>query len=167
MRLIWTAAIALLWLPTAANAKDAETCKPDLICASNPQTIVAALQAEGFKAKLDVDSLGDPDIVSATSGYNYDVYFYGCVDHKQCDALQFQVLFAKDAGNTLALVNKWNVSHRFAQMGLKDDGRITLNYDLSTVGGVNRTNFTDVLDWWTSVLGDASQFFAKELQPAK
>lgn len=170
MRSIWGMAffgMATLALPSVASAKDADPCKPDLICASNPQTIVAALQAEGYKAKLDVDSGGDPDIVSAASGYNFDIFFYGCVEHKQCDSLQFQIVFAKDPGNTLALVNKWNLGHRFGQMALKDSGQIVMNYDLSTIGGLNKTNFADALDWWTTILGDANQFFAKELPPAK
>ncbi len=61
-----------------AHAKDTDACGTNMICASDPQTVVDALQREGYRAKLNTDSIGDPMISSAATGYNFDIFFYGC-----------------------------------------------------------------------------------------
>jgi hypothetical protein len=41
-----------------------------------------------------------------------------------------------------------------------DDSRIlSVNYDLSTIGGLNQKNFADVVEWWASMLGQLHKFF--------
>lgn len=159
--------LATMAVPISAEAKDPAVCKAGLVCASDPQTVINALQAQGYKAKLDVDDQGDPDVVSAASGYNFDVLFYGCVEHKQCDSLQFRVTFTKDPSNTLKLVNTWNLDKRFGQMSLRNDGSIALNQDITTVGGLTKENFDDAIDWWNSVLGALPKFFDENLPPVK
>ncbi|MFM9978960.1 MAG: YbjN domain-containing protein [Sphingomonadaceae bacterium] len=148
-----------------AMAADTDPCGKDLVCASDPQTVLKALQTAGYRAKLDKDGSGDPMISSSASGYNFDIYFYGCKANTSCDSMQFQISFEKDAANTLALANKWNASKRFSQAYISDKGSFVMNYDVTTVGGINAANFADVIDWWQVMLGNLRTFFADNPPP--
>lgn len=167
MRLIrWAAVAAAVFLGAgAASAQDRDPCGANMVCASDPQTVVAALHKAGYQAKLSADNVGDP-MIESKANYRFDVYFYGCEQKKNCDSLRFEVIFMKEPENTAALANKWNAGKRFLYMAVKDDGRLTVAYDLATIGGVNQRNFADVLDWWGAMLEDLNEFFEKELPPA-
>ncbi|RYY26460.1 MAG: YbjN domain-containing protein [Sphingomonadales bacterium] len=167
MRLICLATAALC-SAAPAFAQDRTACAAGQVCASNPASVVAAMEKASLKPALGKDANGDPLIKSeGASAYHFDVYFYGCEKTKNCDSLRFEVIFEKEAAATPALANKWNVTHRFIQAAVKDDGRFVMAYDVPTIGGVNPRNFADMLDWWTSMLGEAGDFFTKELEPKK
>lgn len=153
--------IGLLLAPGSADAEDKGSCPAGLICATNPKSVADAIAAEGYRAKIDADNQGDPAISSAASGYNFDVLFYGCVEHKRCDSLQFRATFEKNSASDVVRMNDWNRERRFSQMAVRDDGTIILTYDVSTIGGLTKANFSDVLNWWASILGEASNFFNK------
>ena len=146
-----------------AQAKDTDACGTDMVCASDPQTVVDALQREGYRAKLDKDNSGDPMISSAATGYNFDIFFYGCEEKKQCDSLQFSVTFDSDKTDTPKLANEWNVGNRFGKAAINDKNQFQLRYDVATIGGLNKTNFKDSLDWWSAVLGDLKVFFQNKI----
>lgn len=168
-------AACLAWAPAqaegVAKAPAAEpaglVCPADHICASAPDTVVKALQDAGYKAELGKSKgTGNPKISSAASGYSYDLFFYGCSDGRNCDSLEFMVSFEKDSVNSAELANLWNKDERFATMSFDpEDGSLTIAYDVSTVGGLNRANFADVIDWWAGRLGRAKTFF--DAHPAK
>ncbi len=157
--------ILSLLAATPALAADTEPCGKGLICASNPATVVAALQETGYKAKLDKDNEGDPKISSSASGYDFDILFYGCKANKQCDSLQFRISFEKDGANTFELANKWNSTKRFSQASISDKGSFLADYDVTTVGGLTKTNFADVVDWWSVTLGNLKTFFTENPPP--
>lgn len=108
-------AMVAAFIAVPALAVDKEPCGAGLICASKPDTVVSALQDAGYKGKMTKDDSGDPMVSSSASGYDFDVYFYGCKENKQCDSLQMRVSFAKDRANTTELANKWNKGKRFSQ----------------------------------------------------
>lgn len=154
-------------LPAAAQEQEAAMqppCGKDQICANAPQSVFAAMEKAGYKPKLTTDREGDPMIESDESVYHFDVYFYGCnKQHANCDSLRFEVLFEKAPENTPAFANKWNSGKRFLQAFIRDDGQMGLAYDVAMIGGLNQRNFSDVLDWWDSQLGELGKFFKKEL----
>lgn len=156
---------AALLATAPALASDTAPCEKGLICASDPATVVLALQETGYKAKLDKDSGGDPMVSSSASGYDFDIMFYGCKDHKQCDSLQMRVSFAKDGANTFELANKWNSDKRFSQAYVNDKGSFVVDYDVTTAGGLTKANFADVVDWWSVTLGNLKTFFAENPPP--
>ena len=45
------------------------------------------------------------------------------------------------------------------------DGTLSITYDVTTVGGLNRENFADVVDWWNTMLGLAGKFFKAHPAP--
>ncbi|NIJ18585.1 hypothetical protein FHS95_000254 [Sphingomonas naasensis] len=158
------AALSALCLAVPASAEDTAPCGGGLVCANNPATVTAALEKAKFKPTLTKDAEGDPMIESEESFYKFQVYFYGCKDHKNCDSLRFESSFEKAPENTPDFANKWNAKKRFLQAYVRNDGEFVVAYDVATIGGLNQTNFGDVLDWWHSQLGELATFFKEELK---
>jgi hypothetical protein len=157
------AAAAALLAPGIAQAQDRAPCGAGMVCASDPATVLHALEKAGLKPVQATDNQGDPVIFSDAAAYPFDVYFYGCEQHRHCDSLRFQVTFRKGAENTAALANTWNVANRFLQAAATPDGRLVVAYDLGTIGGINQRNFADAIDWWQSMLEELGDFFQKQL----
>jgi len=59
----------------------------------------------------------------------------------------------------MELANKWNNGHRFGVMGFDDRQWLNVSYDVTTVGGLSKSNMASVLNWWSLVLGDIRTFF--------
>ena len=152
-----------------ASALAAEDCPSSYICASRPEGIVATLQALGYKAMLGKsETTGNPRIESSSSGYDYEIFFYGCENGANCNSLGFMSTFEKDAGNSASLANDWNREKRFSVMSYDPrDGTISISYDLTTVGGLNQVNFSDAVAWWDAMLGQARIFFKERQASAK
>jgi len=155
-------AALLLFAAAPSYAADNAPCGANMVCASDPQSVVRALQKAGYKAELSKDARGDPKINSAANGYDFVVYFYDCKDNVHCAALQFSVQFVDDGKNTPELANKWNKNKRFVQMAVTDDDDLTISYDVTTLGGLNQANFADVVDWWQTMLGELRRFFQEQ-----
>ncbi|HEX7853572.1 MAG TPA: YbjN domain-containing protein [Sphingobium sp.] len=157
------AAFGLTLWAGPALASDPDSCGANLVCASDPQSVVKGLQAAGYQAKLGKsEATGNPKIESAASGYKFSVFFYECEKAIKCGSLQFQVSFVDDGKNTLELANKWNNAKRFLQMSVDDDKSLDASMDVATIGGLNQKNFADVLDWWATMLGELNTFFKEE-----
>ncbi|MBO9575478.1 MAG: YbjN domain-containing protein [Sphingobium sp.] len=156
-------------LAGAAQASDKEPCGKGMVCASAPQTVIDALQAAGYKAVLTKsENSGNPMIESAASGYKFNIFFYECEEKKSCGSLQFNIGFTKEDDNTPELANLWNRKMRFIQMSAEEDKTLNVNYDVTTVGGLNQKNFADVIDWWAFMLGEMNKFFKENpAKPAK
>jgi hypothetical protein len=146
----------------AAFAADPAPCGSGLVCASNPRSVADAVIAAGYKAQLTKDDIGDPRIESAASGYKFNIFFYDCEENKACAALQFNISFADDGKNTLAMVNDWNRKKRFMQMSVLPDKSLRVSYDVTTKGGMTAANFADVVDWWSVMLGELGVYFKEQ-----
>jgi hypothetical protein len=161
------AALSALCLAAPASAEDTAPCGAGMVCASNPQTVMAAMAKAKFEPKLDKDDDGDPLISSKEGVYSFDVYFYGCKANKNCDSLRFESTFEKAPENTAEFANKWNSKKRFLQAYVRANGEFTVAYDVATIGGLTSANFADVLAWWNSQLDELSDFFEAEIPSMK
>jgi len=151
---------------SGAVAADTKPCPAGMICATKPETIADALRAAGFSADVGKTEKGFTRIKSSASGFKYSIYFEDCDDAKaNCASIRFYTDFDKDGSETLDLANRWNRDKRLGKAYLLDDGSFAIEYDLSTVGGVNAANFKDVITWWESTLGALSQFFRDNPAP--
>jgi Putative bacterial sensory transduction regulator len=150
--------LAALGTANSVLASDAEPCDTNMICASSPKTLVKALQNEGYKAKLEKDTDGDPKITSSANGYSFSIYFYGCEKSTKCDSVQFNAGFKPEDDNTASYANAWNTKKRFMQASVNDQKELELRYDVTTAGGLNKRNFADVVDWWATMLSEFSTF---------
>jgi hypothetical protein len=164
MRIRAMAMAVLAWMmagPAMAASPVAPACAAGMVCANNPDTVVNALLAHGFRAQLTRQPGKPPQITSAANGYNFDIFFEGCKEGQGCSSLNFWVSFSKDPTNSVDLANEWNSKKRFSTMSFdKSDGSLAISYDVTTVGGLNAENFDDVIDWWASLMGAARKFFA-------
>ncbi len=151
---------ALCAFSTSASAAS-DPCPADHICASEPQAVADELRKLGYRAELTKHESGDPQIVSAAAGYDFRVNFNDCTANKQCRSLGFVVVFTDDGKNTLELANNWNRQKRFSQMAVNENGSLAFSYDVTTVGGLNKANFADVVDWWQVMLGQVRVYFSE------
>ncbi|AKH41918.1 hypothetical protein WYH_00867 [Croceibacterium atlanticum] len=159
-RLPIAAAMALAFAATPAMAQDGAECPAGLVCASEPQTVVDALERAGLEPELGTDDQGDPKIVGQHGNWTFNLFFYDCVDNADCKALQFEIAFNNDDGlNTLELANEWNRTKRFGQLSLGENDLLNFSYDVTAVGGLTQDNFADVADWWIVLLDGLSDFF--------
>ena len=101
-------------------------------------------------------------IESAAAGYDFRINFNDCKSGKECRSLGFVVVFEDDGKNTPALANAWNRAKRFSQMAANENGTLAFSYDVTTVGGLTKANFADVVDWWQVMLGQMRTFFAEQ-----
>ncbi len=164
MKQVIVAALAagLAAVPAVASAEtEPPPCPADHICASDPQSVTDELRKLGYRAELTKHESGDPQIISAAAGYEYRLNFNGCTNNKQCRSLGFVISFADDGKNTLELANNWNRKKRFSQMALNENGSLAFSYDVTTVGGLTKANFADVVDWWQVMLGQVRGYFTE------
>lgn len=147
MRLIgWTIAIAVAGTAIPAQAQ--------MVSARKPETLVGALQAAGYSAKLEKDSTGDPMIRSAVNGHPFRIVFYGCKSNKDCATITFAAGFDKKSATGLESINEWNRKNRFGRAYLDAEGDPILGMDVDLDdGGMSTALFTDNLEFWTAVTG--------------
>jgi hypothetical protein len=146
LHLILLATATCLTLPSASAAQD-------LVVASKPEAIVALLQKAGMQATLDKDDEGNPLILSAASGANYDLYFYECKDGKDCGSVEFSACFDMPDGVKMDVINTWNYEWRFGKASLDENNDPCLHMDVELLGGVSELAFNTSIDTWTGTLG--------------
>jgi Putative bacterial sensory transduction regulator len=140
MKFRYLMAMAALALGGAAQAQ--------MVRASDPQSVVAALQSGGYKAELGKDSTGDPRIRSAASGSNFVVTFYGCKDNRDCKTVTF---YAGWTGTNTSLnqINEWNKVKRFSRAYIDKDGDPVMEFDIDLDdGGMSQPLFIDNVQFW-------------------
>ncbi|NBC36355.1 hypothetical protein GTZ99_07260 [Novosphingobium sp. FSY-8] len=123
------------------------------IRASNPDSVVAALQRAGYRADFSRDSGGDPMITSASSGKTFIIFFYGCDSGNACKSIQFYAGFPGARNASFEALNTWNAKRRFGRAYRADNGAARVEMDIQlTNGGISDALFTDNLDLWTSLM---------------
>ncbi len=135
---------AIILLPGTAAAQ--------LVDASDPLRLVRILQSAGYKATLDVDRVGDPLIKGALSNSNYNIFFYGCTDNKNCRDVIFTAGYRVSV--SLSKMNEWNKEKRYTRAYQDDDGEAILEMTVNLYEGVSQANFLDTVDWWRRYLED-------------
>jgi Putative bacterial sensory transduction regulator len=160
-RVVAGLAAGLALAVSSTAAAQGAVCPAGMICASNPQAVTDELRKLGYRAELKKHESGDPMIESAAAGFDFRVNFNDCKAGKECRSLGFVVTFADDGKNTPELANTWNRAKRFSQMAANDNGTLAFSYDVTTVGGLTKANFADVVDWWQVMLGQLRGFFAE------
>lgn len=156
------AAWAMFVPVTAFAATEPAPCPGGMICASDPEAVAEELRKLGYRAELTRHESGDPQIKSAAAGYDYRLNFNDCTENKRCRSLGFVIVFADDGKNTLELANTWNRQKRFSQMAVNENGSLAFSYDVTTVGGLTKANFADVVDWWQVMLGQLRVYFSEQ-----
>ena len=140
----------------AAVAAFAAPAAAQTVAAKDPDTLVRFLQAEGYKAKLDKDTEGDPKIMSNASGSPFQILFYGCEQHRDCTSVQFSSGYDTDDGEgpDLTAINAWNRDKRWVQAYVDKDGDPWLNMDVFTgATGLPQDTFKGAFEVWIEQMG--------------
>ncbi len=122
-----------------------------LIEASDVDAIANIARGYG-SATVQVDSIGDPQIVGRIDGVQYTVNFYGCTNGQNCTTLQFRAAWTNPGGVTFDDMNRWNQDKRFGKAYLDQDNDPIIEWDVNLFGGVSTRNLDDTFDWWKLVL---------------
>lgn len=148
-----TCAIACLALLTApVQAAD------DLLYASDPAAVAAAVQEAGYAAKLTSDGVGDPKIETKMSGWTVGIFFYGCKESSDCSEIQFSAGFDTPSGIDERLVLNWAQKNRYGSVYLDDENDPIIQWDVSMVGGLTKANFADVLASFDAAVGNFGNY---------
>ena len=142
------------YLSTLLLAASSLAVQAQSVTASNPRSLVDALQSAGYRGELDADSSGDPLVRSASEGTNWAIYFYGCENNRNCSSVQFHAGFEVSDKLPLATANEWNRSWRFGSAYSDVNGNAHLQWDLNLdEGGISRALFLDTLELWNLAVG--------------
>ena len=150
MNRLLLAAAALAALPVSAQAQT--------VTAANPAGMASAMRANGYKAEIDTDSVGDPRIKTDLNGWEVFILFYGCDadTHDACDSVQFSTGFDRATpmapDRALAIAYKY----RFLAVSLDDEGDPYLKWDIITDKGLPQSVFLHSLKRYSEVLDSAS-----------
>jgi hypothetical protein len=146
---------ALAAASMAAQAPAATTpAAPGKVSIADPNSLVAALQKAGYKAKLTYEE-GKPEIESSAAGATFYLYFQNCEAKEGCEDIMVQSAYdvAKDAVS-LETINKFNRDNRWARVYLDDEADPVIEFDLVFAGKqLDEDTFIESIKAWDDVLG--------------
>jgi hypothetical protein len=128
--------------------------------------MVNILQDKGYRAKLSKDEEGDPKIESATQGYNFSVYFYGCQKAPRCSSIQFYAGWHIAAGFKIEDANTWNRSKRFGRAYVDKEHDPNVEMDVDVEHGATSEAIANDLDTWDLVVANFSSWIDCVDKPA-
>lgn len=124
----------------------------ETVDATDPAKLVSIIQALGYRATLESDGAGDPLIRSSVGGTEFFIYFYRCIDNKDCKVLLFRAGYDLHEGTTTEVVENWNETQLFGTAYLDEESDPWLEMSVNMDGGVTRRNFEDTYDWWEVIV---------------
>lgn len=152
MRFLSTLAVAAFaTLPFAAQAQN--------IVAGDAASVKAFFLDEGATVSEDTDSVGDPRLEVEYYGNEFWVYYYGCEDNKNCNAVQFFSGYQTDGAVRLAKVNEWNTDNRYARAYISEAGAARIEMDVFLGRkGVSPDDFAQMVGLWNSSMNEFETF---------
>ncbi len=130
--------------------------------ASDPAQIASVLQELGFRAKLETTSSNTPRIESSSGGKFFYIYFVGCKDGANCKAINFSTYWIFEKKIPIETVNAWNLEKFVGKAFLDKDGDVFLQFFVNlNMGGVDRKNFADTIEWWQLALGQFGKYITR------
>lgn len=155
-KIVYVAALAGL---LATGSPAAAQLVEGNVTPTRPTSLQTLLLAEGYRAKLATDTVGDPMITSATAGYDFDIMFYDCTENTDCRSIQFYGGFSKPDHGTAEDMNKWNAANRYARAYIDEEGDAILRMDVTMNGeGIGPQVFMENLALWNSLMSDFVDF---------
>lgn len=133
-------AAVLLALPAPAQAQ--------MVAATDPASVVQALQDLGYRAVLGADGRGDPKIDTAIEGVDYAVSFYGCRENAACTVINLSAGFDLPDGIDLAALNEWNRTKIIGRAYIDAERDPYLDHPVVLGDGVPREAFAETMRRW-------------------
>lgn len=155
-----------LALAAFATLVFAAPARAQSVIATNPISVVQALQSAGYPAVLGRDEQGAPKIDTSVGGTSFIVYFFDCTNGSDCRAVQFHSSYEGEAP-ALETMNRWNRDYRYTRAFVTAEGNPALELDinLDSPGGMSRRLFLDSLDLYVSLLPQFERLIGWQRQP--
>lgn len=148
-----------LGLALASTLAIATTGAAQNVDASDPERIASILQQMGYRAALLSDVYGDPMIATSAAGGDIQIYFYECMENRDCKAIQFSAGFDLEAPIPASKINEWNREYRYGQAFVDEEGDPFVHYTLNLRGGgVSVGNLENSVKIYETVLNDFKAF---------
>ncbi|KIC35038.1 YbjN domain-containing protein [Leisingera sp. ANG-M7] len=145
------AAAAVLMTPAAAMASN--------VVAKTGESVANFFKDEGAKVEVTTDSVGDPNLKVEYYGNDFSVYYYGCSDNTNCEAIQFFSGYQTDGSVRLSKINEWNTNNRFARAYVSEEGSARIEMDvLLGDDGMTPDDFADAVGLWNRAMQDFEEF---------
>lgn len=123
------------------------------VSAANPESVVAAIQAAGYRAQLSATQSGTPVINTGMAGRNVVVLFRACKDNVDCLSLMFMARFDQITGVTLEEMNAINYDSGLLIGSLTDKQQPLVKAVMITGReGVPARTFANFLTAWEGAL---------------
>lgn len=120
---------------------------------ADPNRIAEHLRAQGLAVQVAKDNDGDPLLRTRSQGVTWNVYFYGCSNGQNCNAVTFESTYQPSDRITLETLNSWSLNKRYAYAVRRADGINALRMDVSMIGGLNGEHWQETYALWERQLG--------------
>ncbi|NKB26224.1 MAG: YbjN domain-containing protein [Rhodobacteraceae bacterium] len=148
--LLCSAAGAFLAYPAMAQSN---------VVASDPGSVIAFFESEGFPVTLDSDGQGDPLIEVKYFGNSFSIYFYGCDNNTDCLSIQFFSGYRTEGSVPVEKINEWNTEFRYIRAYLTEEQSSRIEFDVYLgANGLSHEDFDGVVDNWTRGLQRFEEF---------
>ncbi len=149
------AAVAL----SASALLAASPARAELVNATDPATIEAIVESQGWPATIIAKPGDDPYIESNRNGLKFLVLFMNCDEGKKCKTLQYYMGFNDAKDVTLDKLNKWNKDKRFARAYKDDEGDPVLEMDVDLdFAGIPRENVGETFNTWATLMDSFREY---------
>ena len=130
-----------------------------MIASSNPEGVASYFRAEGATVVITTDSEGDPRLqVMRGENLGFEVWFYNCINHKNCQSLQFYAGYS-GADVDATRINIWNRTRRFGRAYLDTENNPAVEMDINMLDpGISRALFADNYRVWKVLMSEFSNF---------
>lgn len=143
----------------AAALFTASSARAELINATNPETIKAVVESQGWPATMVAKPGDDPYIESNRNGLKFLVLFMNCEEGQRCKTLQYYMGFSDAKDVTLERLNQWNKEKRFARAYKDDAGDPVLEMDVDLdFAGIPRENVGETFNTWASLMDSFREY---------
>lgn len=131
----------------------------ELINATNPSTIKAIVESQGWPATIVSKPGDDPYIESNRNGLKFLVLFMNCDEGKKCKTLQYYMGFSDAKDVSFDRLNKWNKDKRFARAYKDEEGDPVLEMDVDLdFAGIPRENVGETFNTWASLMDSFREY---------
>ncbi|MEW2912552.1 YbjN domain-containing protein [Leisingera sp. JC11] len=145
------AAAAALMVPAAAMAEN--------VVAKTGDSVANFFKDEGANVEVTTDSVGDPNLKVEYYGNDFSVYYYGCDNNTNCEAIQFFSGYQTDGSVRLSKINEWNTNNRFARAYVSAEGSARIEMDVLLGNkGMSPDDFADAVGIWNRAVQDFEEF---------
>jgi hypothetical protein len=160
-RVAWVA--LLVW--GAALILGAGSAHAAPVTAHDARTVAAALQDNGFQAKLDKTEDGDPMILSGSGGNRFALIFSSCTAHADCSFIEMVAFWTGvEPAMGSKLTTAWNSEENFSGVLYFPDRRQVSLYHYLITGkdGISAESLVESVGYFMEDFANIGDKLAKQ-----